>query len=103
MAFDENKTCENCLFKIILADRILRCRFNAPLPGSYAVSGEDKTNISISHFLVLNDDFKPEGFLGKDLLKFDDYIHEYSTSPKKFNQDYQKLLVNRLDLNYLNF
>ena len=42
MAFDENRTCGNCLFRLVLVDdQIDRCRFNAPLPKSVPTSTGD--------------------------------------------------------------
>jgi type I restriction enzyme M protein len=63
------------------------------------ISGERESSMRISHFLQLSGEDRCHNFLGHEILKFDDYIHEYRISPYKFIQDYQKLLDYTQDLN----
>ena len=57
-----------------------------------AVSGENKRNIKVSHFLHLNGERKATEIFGDKLLSADDYLNGYLKSPEKFRQDYKTLL-----------
>ena len=57
-----------------------------------AVSGENKRNLKVSHFLHLNGERKATEIFGDKLLSADDYLNGYLKSPEKFRQDYKTLL-----------
>jgi type I restriction enzyme M protein len=66
---------------------------------SIAVSGEIKSNLSVSHFLQVKGDKKAVEIFGSQLLSPHDYLDGYVKSPEKFRQDYEKLLSFSKDLN----
>ncbi|MDO8740211.1 MAG: N-6 DNA methylase [Candidatus Woesearchaeota archaeon] len=67
---------------------------------SIAISGEDKNNIRISHFLQLRKTKESHKVFEEDkLLTLNDYLNGYKTDEKKFNQDYQELLKYSKTLN----
>jgi hypothetical protein len=45
MAFDENHTCDNCLFQLIHINEIKQCRFNAPLPKTIMFTISERDNL----------------------------------------------------------
>lgn len=57
-----------------------------------AVSGENKSNIKISHFLHLKGERKATEIFGDQFLSAIDYLNGYLKSPEKFRQDYKTLL-----------
>lgn len=57
-----------------------------------AVSGENKRNLKISHYLHLKGERKATEIFGDKLLSADDYLNGYLKSPEKFRQDYKTLL-----------
>lgn len=57
-----------------------------------AVSGENKNNIKISHFLHLKGERKATEIFDDNLLTANDYLNGYLKSPEKFRQDYKTLL-----------
>lgn len=57
-----------------------------------AVSGENKNNTKISHFLHLKGERKATEIFGDNLLTSNDYLNGYLKSPEKFRQDYKTLL-----------
>ncbi|MBU4246177.1 MAG: N-6 DNA methylase [Nanoarchaeota archaeon] len=60
---------------------------------SIAISGEEKNNLRISHFLQLRGTVEAHKIFEEDkLLSLTDYLNGYKTDEKKFNQDYQELL-----------
>lgn len=60
---------------------------------SIAISGEEKNNLRISHFLQLKNIKEAHKIFEEDkLLSLTDYLNGYKTDEKKFNQDYQELL-----------
>lgn len=64
------------------------------------VSGEESGSMKVSHYLLLKGaNEKPVPFLGSEILAFEDYYKEYTHSPKKFHQDYQRLLNYSRELN----
>ena len=56
-----------------------------------AVSGIEKDNLKISHFLYLKNDKKPIDKFSHKLLFPNNYLDEYIKSPEKFRQDYNNL------------
>lgn len=64
-----------------------------------AVSGENLTELKVSHYLHLNDSKKAVSFLGNKLLSTSDYLDGYLKSEEKFSQDYNTLLDFSRDLN----
>lgn len=60
---------------------------------SIAISGEEKSNMRISHFLQLKG-IKEANLIFKEdiILSLEDYIKGYKSDEKKFNQDFQELL-----------
>src|SRR5271166_975474 len=63
------------------------------------VSGETKQNLKISHFLCLKGTGSREPIFAGKLLPFDDYYSGYINDPRKFSQDYEKLLAYSRELN----
>ena len=59
---------------------------------SIAVSGQDKKNIKISHFLQVKGDKTATPIFADELLSPEDYLNGYIKSPEKFRQDYEKLI-----------
>ncbi len=65
-----------------------------------AVSGDNKNNVRISHFLQIkgmqdvHEIFKTDSF-----LSLEDYLNGYKTDERKFNQDFQELLKYSKTLN----
>lgn len=57
-----------------------------------AVSGENKRNLKVSHFLHLKGERKATEIFDDRLLSTDDYLNGYLKSPEKFRQDYKTLL-----------
>ncbi|MDI6737556.1 MAG: N-6 DNA methylase [Nanoarchaeota archaeon] len=67
---------------------------------SIAISGEDKRNLRISHFLQLIGTKEAHPIFEEDkLLSLNDYLNGYKTNETKFNQDYQELLKYSKTLN----
>lgn len=56
------------------------------------ISGENPKKAKISNYLFLNKSGEYEKILGDKILSFDDYYNYYINNPKKFNQEYEKLL-----------
>ena len=59
---------------------------------SIAVSGENKKELKISHFLQLKGEKQAVQKFGDELLPVSDYLNGYLKSPEKFRQDYLALL-----------
>lgn len=57
-----------------------------------AVSGTDKNDLKVSHFLHLKDEPKAFNYFGDVLLSPDDYYDGMNASEEKKRQDYDKLL-----------
>lgn len=57
-----------------------------------AVSGTDKDDLKISHYLHLKDEPNAYKYFGEALLPPDDYYNGMSRSEEKKRQDYDKLL-----------
>ncbi len=58
-----------------------------------AISGEEKSNIRISHFLQLKGVKEASPIFKEDkVLSLEDYLNGYKSDEKKFNQDFQELL-----------
>lgn len=57
-----------------------------------AVSGENKSDVKVSHFLHLKGERKAIVVFGDKLLAANDYLNGYLKSPEKFRQDYEILL-----------
>jgi type I restriction enzyme M protein len=67
---------------------------------SIAISGDDKNNLRISHFLQLKGTNEAHSiFAENQFLPLDNYLNGYKTSEKKFNQDFQELLKYSKTLN----
>lgn len=64
-----------------------------------AVSGTDKNNIKVSHYLHLKDEPKAFQYFGDRLLTPDDYYYGVNSSDEKKRQDYDKLLDYTRELN----
>lgn len=64
-----------------------------------AVSGTDKNNIKVSHYLHLKDEPKAFQYFGDMLLVPDDYYSGVNSSDEKKRQDYDKLLDYTRELN----
>lgn len=63
------------------------------------VSGQTRSSLRISHYLVLKGSGTPESIFGKNLLSFDDYYSGYIEDPRKFREDYDRLLGYSRELN----
>ncbi len=59
---------------------------------SIAVSGQNVSELRVSHFLQLKNDKRAILKFSNKLLSISDYIEGYLKSPEKFRQDYNKLL-----------
>jgi len=60
---------------------------------SIAISGEEKSNLRISHFLQLKGIKEANPIFKEDkIFSLEDYIKGYQSDEKKFNQDFQELL-----------
>ncbi len=57
-----------------------------------AVSGQNKNQLKISHFLQLKNDKKAIDIFGNKLLSTQNYLEGYLKCPEKFRQDYNTLL-----------
>ncbi len=64
-----------------------------------AVSGENKTELKVSHFMQLKGEPVAVKKFGNELLGPEDYLEGYEKSPEKFRQDYDKLLSFSIELN----
>lgn len=64
-----------------------------------AVSGENKREIKISHFLCLKGTKSQVEIFGNKFLTPSDYINGYLKSPEKYRQDYTSLLQFTKELN----
>lgn len=63
------------------------------------VSGITEQNLKVSHFLQLKDDGTPEPIFSNYLLPPQDYITGYINDPRKYQKDYESLLVFAKSLN----
>jgi len=67
---------------------------------SIAISGEEKSNLRISHFLQLKGTNKYHSIFTEDkFLPLENYLNGYQTDERKFNQDFQELLKYSKTLN----
>lgn len=66
---------------------------------SIAVSGTNKSNVKISHFLQLKNNTKYKPIAGNNLLNIDDYIKLYMYDPQKEKQNYETILAYSSELN----
>ncbi len=67
---------------------------------SIAISGEQKNNLKISHFLQLKGTEQYHKIFKDDFfLPLNDYLNGYKTDERKFNQDFQELLKYSKSLN----
>ncbi|MFA5155041.1 MAG: N-6 DNA methylase [Patescibacteria group bacterium] len=66
---------------------------------SIAVSGENKKELKISHFLQLKGEQKALPKFSDKFLSSQEYLTGYIKSPEKFRQDYDKLIIFSKDLN----
>jgi len=67
---------------------------------SIAISGEQKNNLRISHFLQLKGTSQYHSIFTEDkFLPLEDYLNGYQTDERKFNQDFQELLKYSKTLN----
>lgn len=57
-----------------------------------AVSGENLSELNVSHYLLLKGEKSPNKIFGNKLLPSIDYLSGYLKSPEKFKQDYESLL-----------
>jgi type I restriction enzyme M protein len=64
-----------------------------------AVSGQTKRECRISHRLVLRGGVRVDQIFGREILPYGDYYSGYSSHPKKFSQDYERLLAYTRELN----
>lgn len=64
-----------------------------------AVSGQNKRELKISHFLQLESERIAKEIFGNEFLDNDSYLDGYLHTPQKVNQDYNKLLKFSKELN----
>jgi hypothetical protein len=64
-----------------------------------AVSGVDKNNLKVNHYLQLKDANKAEPIFGNKLLNLKAYLEGYKKDDRKFKQDFSKLLYYSKELN----
>lgn len=58
---------------------------------SIAVSGQNKKELKVSHFLQLRSERIAKGIFGNEFLDIKSYLDGYLETPQKLNQDYNKL------------
>lgn len=63
------------------------------------VSGQTKKELNISHYLFLKGMSGYKAAFGRKLLPFHDYYSGYVADPRKFSQDYERLLGYSKELN----
>jgi type I restriction-modification system DNA methylase subunit len=63
------------------------------------VSGQTNNELNVSHYLCLRGACGSEAVFANKLLPFDDYYLGYVSDPRKFSQDYEKLLGYSKELN----
>jgi type I restriction enzyme M protein len=63
------------------------------------VSGETKRDLRISHYLSLKGAGEAQKIFAGEILPFADYYAGYITDPRKFSQDYERLLGYSRELN----
>ena len=63
------------------------------------VSGQNLSELKITHHLFLKNSSRFEKIFGDQLLTFDNYIEGYIHSPQKFNQEYEGLLEYSKEIN----
>jgi type I restriction-modification system DNA methylase subunit len=63
------------------------------------VSGQTKKELNVSHYLFLKGMSRYAGVFANKLLPFNDYYSGYVTDPRKFSQDYERLLGYSRELN----
>ena len=63
------------------------------------VSGQTKATLRISHYLILKGTALATPIFGKNLLSLEDYHVGYMADPRKFSQDYERLLGYSRELN----
>lgn len=66
---------------------------------SIAVSGENKNNLKVSHFLQLKGETEAKPIFGDELLSVKNYLNGYVTSERKCIQQYHELLKYSKPLN----
>lgn len=66
---------------------------------SIAVSGEDRNNLKISHYLQLKGDNDAKPIFGDKLLSIENYLNKYKQDERKYKQEYEKLLKYSSKLN----
>ena len=64
-----------------------------------AVSGQNKRELKVSHFLQLCSEHKAKEIFGNEFLDIESYLNGYLQAPQKVNQDYNKLLKFSKELN----
>lgn len=91
-----NKYSEYAVDGVLLYSSYLSKEFDVL---SIAISGENKKELKVSHFLQLKDEDKPRKIFGKDLLSIENYINGYKQDERKFKQSYNELLAYSKKLN----
>ena len=66
---------------------------------SIGVSGQTKEELRVSHYLFLKGTSGPHAVFGNKVLPFEDYHLGYISDPRKFSQDYDRLLGYSRELN----
>lgn len=66
---------------------------------SIAVSGQNKKEPKISHFLQMKNGHNVEDFVGDNILSFENYLKKYKESDLKLHQDFDNLMLYSKDLN----
>lgn len=64
-----------------------------------AVSGQNKEELKVSHFLQLCSEHKAKEIFGNEFLDIESYLNGYLQTPQKVSQDYNKLLKFSKELN----
>jgi len=86
---EHNKYAEFAVDGVLLYASFLSKAFDVL---GIAVSGQNKRELKISHFLLLRNEKKPIGIFGDKLLNAEEYLNGYIKSEEKYRQDYNSLL-----------
>lgn len=93
---DRNRYSEFAVDGVLLYSSYLSKDFDVL---AIAVSGENISELKVSHFLQLKGEKNAIEIFGDQLLPASDYLNGYLNSPEKFRQDYMTLLDFSKELN----
>jgi len=88
-SYTKDKYSEYAVDGVLLYSSFLSKEFDVL---AIAVSGQNKKELKISHFLQLTSDYTAKEIFGNQFLDIKNYLNGYLKSPQKLNQDYNRLL-----------